>query len=153
MCCTRQMLVSTTIWNVFSEKKLAMHSARTCLLTAVMSGATRSCNGRESGRNTMKSKIFMRSSGGRSRSRNGGPVCLFILAHASAYMLSRARLSASLTISSKFLDGGVALALLRFDLLLGATVFCFLRISFLASLLVCAIHLSKFFGVAPPLFR
>jgi hypothetical protein len=47
----------------------------------------------------------------------------------------------------------VALALLRFDLLLGAAVFGFLGKPLLAILMVCAIHLSKFFGVAPPLVR
>lgn len=127
--------------------------ARICLLIAVMSGATRSCSFKGCGLKTMQPKTRSRSSGGRSRTRNGGPLCLIFPAHASSYMLSRERLSACLSIASKFFVDGVALALFRFDFLLGASVVGFLRMTFFAILLVCAIHLSKFLGVAPPWLR
>lgn len=77
-------------------------------------------------------------------------MCLGFLAHASSYMLSLASLSASLSMSSKFLGVGLALELFRFDFLLGASVFGFLRTSLLAIFRVCASHLSKSLGVAPP---
>jgi len=153
MSSPRQILVSTNTWNVFSAKKLAIHSARTCLLTPVMSGATRSPRCRGYGLNTIYSKMHIRTSGGRLRSRNGGPLCLGFLAQASSYMLSRASLAVTLSISSKFFGDGVATALCRFDLLLGRAAFASVRMSFFAILLACAIHLSKFLGVAPPCVR